>query len=139
MRAIARMVELPKTTVIERLSQHGVGHGHIAGGQRKGRVLTEGMQAGQNNRNLNQFNRTSTGSPQKGHCFGDPLGVLPHYHALFHTFLLDQEDELEELVMYYAQRGFPFSDEKLCQLAYELASKTNRKGFLPTKKIAGRK
>ena len=65
---------------------------------------------------------------------GDPLWVLPHYNALFHTFLLDQEDELEELVMYYARKGFPFSDEKLCQLAYELASKTNRKGFSPTKK-----
>ena len=39
--------------------------------------------------------------------------------------------------MYYARRGFPFSDDKLCQLAYELASKTRRKGFSPTKKTAG--
>ena len=33
----------------------------------------------------------------------------------------------------------PFSDDKLCQLAYELASKTKRKGFSPTKKVAGHK
>ena len=96
-----------------------------------------GQQVGQNNHNCNHFNQT--GSSQAGHCFSDPLGVLPHYNALFYTVLLDQEDELDELVMYYAQRGFPFSDEKLCQLAYELASKTNRKGFSPTKKMAGRK
>ena len=41
--------------------------------------------------------------------------------------------------MYYTCRGFPFSDDKLCQLAYELASKTKRKGFSPTKKMAGKK
>ena len=41
--------------------------------------------------------------------------------------------------MYYARRGFPFSDDKLCQLAYELASKTKRTGFSPTKRMAGRK
>ena len=40
--------------------------------------------------------------------------------------------------MLYARRGFPFSDEKLCQLAYELARRTNRKGFSPIKKKAGR-
>ena len=39
--------------------------------------------------------------------------------------------------MYYKRRGFPFSDNKLCQLAFELAYKMKRKGFLPTKKIAG--
>ena len=51
--------------------------------------------------------------------------------------MINQEDELEDLVMYYARRGFPFSDDKLCQLAYELASKTRRKGFSPTKKTTG--
>ena len=56
---------------------------------------------------------------------------------LFHTFLIDQKDELEDLVKYYAKRGFPFSDDKLCQLAYELASKTRRKGFSSTKKTTG--
>ena len=52
-------------------------------------------------------------------------------------FSLDQEDELEELVIYYAWRGFPFSDDKLCQLAFELAYKMKRKGFSLTKKTAG--
>ena len=40
--------------------------------------------------------------------------------------------------MLYARRGFPFSDDKLCQLAYDLACQTNRKGFSPVKKKAGR-
>ena len=66
-RAIARKLQLPKTTVIERLSGRRVGEGHIAGGKRKARVLTDGKQAGhqagQNNRNRNRMNRTSTGSP----------------------------------------------------------------------------
>ena len=70
-------------------------------------------------------------------CTGDPVGFYAHAIPLFHTFLIYQEDELEDLVMYYARRGFPFSDDKLCQLAQELASKTRRKGFSPTKKTAG--
>ena len=40
--------------------------------------------------------------------------------------------------MKFARRGFPFTDNKLCALAYELASKNNRKGFSPLKKHAGR-
>ena len=39
MRAIAATLELLKNTVIERLSGRRKGHGHIAGGKRKGRVL----------------------------------------------------------------------------------------------------
>ena len=49
MRAIAVMFGLPKTTVIERLSGHCKGHGHITGGKRQPRVLSKGEQAGQNN------------------------------------------------------------------------------------------
>ncbi|MCG8620510.1 MAG: hypothetical protein MJE68_00740, partial [Proteobacteria bacterium] len=52
--------------------------------------------------------------------------------------MIDQEDDLEELLMIYARRGFPFSDEQLCCLAYELAVKTHKPGFSPTKKKAGR-
>ena len=40
--------------------------------------------------------------------------------------------------MVYARRGFPFSEDQLCALAYELATKTQRPGFSPTKKRAGR-
>ena len=47
MRAIAGILKLPKTTVIERLSGRRQGEGHIAGGKRKARVLTDGKQAGQ--------------------------------------------------------------------------------------------
>ena len=64
---------------------------------------------------------------------------MPMQSFYFIHFLIDQEDELEDLVMYYARREFPFSDDKLCQLAYELASKARRKGFSLTKKTAGQK
>ena len=47
MRAIDKKVEIGKTTVIERLSGRRKGKGHIAGGKRKARVLTEGKQVGQ--------------------------------------------------------------------------------------------
>ena len=40
--------------------------------------------------------------------------------------------------MQFAWRGFPFTDNKLCVLAYELASRNNRRGFSPLKKCAGR-
>ena len=40
--------------------------------------------------------------------------------------------------MLYARRGFPFIDDKLCQLAYQLACQTNRKGVSPVKKKAGK-
>ena len=42
MRAIASQLKLLKTTVIERLSGRRKGEGHIAGGNRKARVLTDG-------------------------------------------------------------------------------------------------
>ena len=40
--------------------------------------------------------------------------------------------------MQFARRGFPFTDNTLCVLAYELASRNNRRGFSPLKKCAGR-
>ena len=53
MRAIAKQLGLPKTTVIEWLSGKRVGEGHIAGGKRKARELTDGKQADQFHRNCN--------------------------------------------------------------------------------------
>ena len=67
MRAIAKQLGLPKTTVIEWLSGRRVGEGHIAGGKRKARVLTDSKQTGQFN-HYHNCNRTSTGSPS-----GSPL------------------------------------------------------------------
>ena len=105
-----------------------------------------GQQAGQNNHNCNHFNRTFNWVRKQVTslvtCTGGPVTYSLVYFmpkAIFHPFLLDQGDELEELMMYYAQRGFPFSDDKLCQLAFELTYKTKRNGFLPTKKMAGHK
>ena len=142
LRAIARQLGLPKTTVIELLSGRRVGEGHIAGGKRKARVLTDGKQVGHFNHNHNQTLNQVTKWVIKWVtasvlCIGDPVGLYAPAILLFHTFLIDQEDELEDLVMYYARRGFPFSDDKLCQLAYELASKTRRNCFSLTKKTAG--
>ena len=144
LRAIAKQLGLPKTTVIELLSGRRVEEGHIAGGKRKARVLTDGKQVGQFNRNHNQTLNQVTKWVIKWVtalvlCIGDPVGLYAPAILLFHTFLIDQEDELEDLVMYYARRGFPFSDDKLCQLAYELASKTRRNCFSLTKKTAGQK
>ena len=142
MRAIAVMCGLPKTTVIERLSGHRQGHGHIAGGKRQPSVLYKGeqmgQQAGQNNRNCNHFNRTfrqvsKRVIPLKVNTTFDSLLL-----AIFWHLVTEQEDDLEELLMVYARRGFPFSEDQLCTLAYELATKTQRPGFSSTKKRAGR-
>ena len=46
MRAIAKHVQVPKTTIIERLSQRRKGKGHIAGGARQPRVLSPGKSSG---------------------------------------------------------------------------------------------
>ena len=40
--------------------------------------------------------------------------------------------------MQFARRGFPFTDNKLCVLAYELASRNNTKGFSLLRRHAGR-
>ena len=142
MRAIAHQLNLPKTTVIERLSGRRKGHGHIAGGKRQARVLTKGTQAGhqagQNNRNRNRNNRTCKRVTKRVRASGVCTTFPPKLLGLFLQFLIDQEDDLEELLMVYARRGFPFSDDQLCTLAYELAARTNRPGFSPTKKKAGR-
>ena len=147
MRAIAAQLQLPKSTVIERLSGRRKGHGHIAGGKRKARVLTDGKQAGHQvghfNRNRNRFNQTCKRVTKRVTssvlCTTDPLCDYLSKLCLCAQFSIEQEDELEDLVMYYARRGFPFTDEKLCQLAFGLASRTQRKGFSPIKKAAGRK
>ena len=46
MRTIAKKVGISKTTVIERLSGRHKGSGHIAGGARKSRIMSKGMQVG---------------------------------------------------------------------------------------------
>ena len=75
---------------------------------------------------------------QAGHslvaCTTDPLDD----RILLPSFWPEQEDDLYNVVMQFAQQGFPFTDNKLCVLAYELASRNNRRGFSPLKKHAGR-
>ena len=57
--------------------------------------------------------------------------------TLYFIFL-EQEDNLAATVYGFARRGFPFKPNKLCQLAYEMAIKSKKAGFSPTKKTAGR-
>ena len=123
MRAIAVMCGLPKTTVIERLSGHHKGHGHIAGGKREPGVLSKceeaGQQVGQNNHNCNCFNQSfkwvsKQVMPSKVNTTFDSLLL-----AFFWHFVTEQEDDLKELLMVYARMGFPFSEDQLCILAYE--------------------
>ena len=56
MRAIAKTVGIGKTIVIERLSGRCQSSGHIAGGARKSRVMSKGMQAGHQVGHFNHFN-----------------------------------------------------------------------------------
>ena len=93
MRAIAAKLNLPKTTVIERLSGRRKGEGHIAGGKRKARVIMDGKQVGQNNRNCNRFNQTfnwvSKWVISLVACTGDPVSCKLVYlipKPIFHPF-----------------------------------------------------
>ena len=142
MRAIMVMCGLLKTTVIERLSGCHKGHGHIAGGKRQPRVLSKGeqvsQQVGQNNHNRNHFNWSFKWVSKRVMSSKVNTTFYSLLLAIFWHLVTEQEDDLEELLMVYARGGFPFSEDQLCTLAYELATKTQRPGFSPTKKRAGR-
>ena len=73
-----------------------------------------------------------------GHQLGQGFGtdLVDYFFTLLAS--LEQEDDLEELVMTYSHHGFPFTDNRLCILAYELAKQTNRPGFSPVKKKQGK-
>ena len=77
MRAIAKRVGIGKTTVIERLSGRHQGSRHIAGGARKLRIMSKGMQAGHQVGHFNCFNRTLTRIIKRVSCLvvctTDPL------------------------------------------------------------------
>ena len=109
----------------------------IAGGARKFRIMSKGMQVGHQAGHFNCFNRTLTWITKWVSCLvvctTDPLDNT----AFMPSFWPEQEDDLYNVVMQFARQGFPFTD-KLCILAYELASRNNRKGFSPLKKHAGR-
>ena len=85
MRAIAKQLGLPKTTVIEWLSGRSIGEGHIVGGKRKARVLTDGKQTGQFNHNRNR-NQTSTRSPLRYFVLVTRLAFMPMQSFYFIHF-----------------------------------------------------
>ena len=49
------------------------------------------------------------------------------------------EVDLCETIMKFARSGFPFKTKKVRELAYQLATRNKRKGFSPTRKVAGKK
>ena len=53
------------------------------------------------------------------------------------VYYSEEEKDLNDTVIFYSRRGFPFTDLKLRKLAYELAVANKRKGFSPVKKMAG--
>ena len=61
-------------------------------------------------------------------------------HSLVFNLIIsiELETELAEVVGAFCERGFPFTGKRLKQLAYEVAVANKRKGFSPTKRIAGR-
>ena len=124
-RAIAAKLQLPKATAIERLSGRWQGHGNIIGARESPEFSWQ----------VSKWVTKQVTSLVP--CTTDPLGFSLSILSLLSQFSIEQEDEPEDLVMYYARRGFPFTDEKLCQFAFELASKTQRKGFSPTRKAEG--
>ena len=144
MRAIAKKVGIAKTTVIERLSGRHQGSGHIAGGARKLRVMSKGTQVGHQMGHFNHFNHfnwTLTWIAKRVIkqvsclvvCTTDPLDNT----TFMPSFWPEQEDDLYNVMMQFAWWGFPFTDNKLCVLAYELASRNNRRGFSPLKSMQG--
>ena len=110
--------------------------------KRQPRVLTKGKQvghqAGQNNHNCNLLTDLARKLASRSWLWKLVPPFTAYYWVWFWHFLIEQEDELEESLMGYARRGFPFSDDQLCMLAYELTVKTHRPRFSPTKKRAGR-
>ena len=142
MRTTADECELLKTTVKERLSRYRKGHGHIAGGrdspessQKVSKWVTKQVKITITVTILADLARKLA---SRSWLWKLVPPFTAYYWVWFWHFLTEQEDELEELLMGYARRGFPFSDDKFCMLAYELTVKTHRPRFSPTKKRAGR-
>ena len=52
--------------------------------------------------------------------------------------VIELEEELADVVYTFFERGFPFTQDRLCTLAYELAEANKRPGFSPTNKKACR-
>ena len=128
---ISKETCIPYTTICERLSgRRGAGkRGKIAGGKCTAKVL----KAGKFKRvTLTAFKRVMlrAGNRPLEHLYNPPfLYVFPK---------IEQEQSLVETIMIYARRGFPFSQNQLRVLAYEMAARDGQKGFSPIKQRAGR-
>ena len=59
-------------------------------------------------------------------------------HLIQCKLVIELEEELSDIVYTFCERGLPFTEKRLCKLAYELAMANKRPGFSPTKKMAGR-
>ena len=115
-------VEIPYTTLNDRLGgRRGHGTGYCAGRKRTPCVLNDG-------KSKQGFIRVAYG-----------YWYRKFYTSNFHLYSsVDQENDLASTIMYFSRCGFPFKTRKIRGLAYELAIRTKRLGFNPTKKIAGK-
>ena len=62
-----------------------------------------------------------------------PLEHLYNPPLLYVFPKIEQEQSLVETIKIYARRGFPFSQNQLRVLAYEMAARNGQKGFSPIK------
>ena len=67
-----------------------------------------------------------------------PLEHLYNPPFLYVFPKIEQEQSLVETIKIYARRGFPFSQNQLRVLAYEMAARDGQKGFSPIKQRAWR-
>ena len=125
---------IAKTTIIERLSGRRQGSGDITGGKWKARILTKGKQAGHQAGHINRFNQTSKQVIVRK--------LVPLTRLMIQSYCLHSDQNMKMTFTMWScnlhGKAFPFTDNKLCVLAYELASRNNSRGFSPLKKHAGR-
>ena len=127
MRMVAKTVGLSKTTVTERLTGRRRGRGRLleaTGGAESSRKVICGIK------------RATKRAISSGIGTCGPLDAA--FFICLYFFISAEEAELADVILYYANRGFPFTPARLKALAYDLGKANGRTGFSPIKKKAGR-
>ena len=131
MNKISKMTGIPCTTLNDRLTcRCGGGHrGKIVGGKHTAKVLKAG-----------KFKRVTLTDIKRVTFRASNVSFDHLYNPPFLYFFpkIEQERSLVETIMIYARRGFPFSQNQLRVLVYEMAYRDGKKGFSPIKQRAGR-
>ena len=131
MNKISKMTGIPYTTLNKRLTGRCGGglRGKIMGGKRTAKVLKASKFKWVTLTDFKQVMMRAGNGPLEHLCNPPFLYVFPK---------IEQERSLVETIMIYARRGFPFSQNQLRVLAYEMASRDGQKGFSPIKQRARR-